>query len=65
MTIHPIPTPLTFTHLRFQARAHTTIKLDEYHGAERLRDALAQVMLRAVCPDTQRAEKPSPEHVAV
>lgn len=64
MTIPPIPTPLTFTHLRFQARAHTTIKLGEYQGAERLRDALAQVMLRAVCPDTQRAEKPSPEHAA-
>lgn len=59
------PTPLTFTHLRFQARAHTTIKLGEYQGAERLRDALAQVMLRAVCPDTQRAEKPSPEHTEV
>jgi hypothetical protein len=58
-------TNLTFTHLRFQARASTTIKLGEYQGAERLRDALAQVMLRAVCPDTQRAEKPSPEHAAV
>jgi hypothetical protein len=61
------PTPLTFTHLRFQARARTTIKLGEYQGAERLRDALAQVMLRAVCPaqSVQRAERPSPEHAAV
>lgn len=58
-------TNLTFTHLRFQARARTTIKLGEYQGAERLRDALAQVMLRAVCPETQRAERPSPEHAAV
>jgi hypothetical protein len=58
-------TPLTFTHLRFQARARTPIRLGEYQCAERLRDALAQVMLRAVCPETQRAEKPSPEHAAV
>ena len=73
-----IPTPLTFTHLRFQARARTAIRLGEYQGAERLRDALAQVMLRAVCPDPstalrqaqggssgRRAETPSPEHAAV
>ncbi len=60
-------TELTFTHLRFQARARTPIRLGEYQGAERLRDALAQVMLRAVCPaqSVQRAERPSPEHAAV
>lgn len=58
-------TPLTFTHLRFQARAGTPIRLGQYQSAERLRDALAQVMLRAVCPETQRSEKPSPEHAAV
>jgi hypothetical protein len=65
MTIHPISSPLTFTHLRFKGRVCTTIKLGEYQGAERLRDALAQVMLRTVCPNTQRTEKPSPEHAAV
>jgi len=58
-------TELTFTHLRFKARARTPIRLGEYQGAEQLRDALAQVMLRAVCPETRRAEKPSPEHAAV
>lgn len=57
-------TPLTFTHLRFQARAVQNIRLGQYQGAERLRDALAQVMLRAVCPETRQREKPSPEHAA-
>lgn len=61
----PPATSLTFTHLRFQAQAHTSIRLGQYQGAERLRDALAQVMLRAACPETQRAETPSPEHAAV
>jgi len=58
-------TDLTFTHLRFHARAISTIKHGGYQAGERLRDALAQVMLRAVCPETKRAEKPSPEHAAV
>jgi hypothetical protein len=35
------PTELTFTHLRFQARACTPILLGQYQGAERLRDGLA------------------------
>jgi hypothetical protein len=64
-TISSLATPLTFTHLRFQVRARTPIRLGQYQGAERLRDALAQVMLRAVCPETQRSETPSPEHAAV
>lgn len=55
-------TPLTFTHLRFQACAVQNIRLGQYQGAERLRDALAQVMLRAVCPETRQREKPTPEH---
>ncbi|GAB4477654.1 MAG: CRISPR system precrRNA processing endoribonuclease RAMP protein Cas6 [Anaerolineales bacterium] len=58
-------TTLTFTHLRFTAQARQPIRLGKFQGAERLRDALAQVMLRAVCPETYRAEKPSPEHAAV
>ncbi len=41
MVIH-VTIPLTFTHLRFQARAGTPIRLGQYQGAERLRDALAQ-----------------------
>jgi len=57
-------TELTFTHLLFQARARTPIRLGGYQGAERLRDGLAQVMLRAVCPETYRREKPTPEHAA-
>jgi len=65
MSLLSFPTPLTFTHLRFQARARTAIRLGQFQGAERLRDALAQVMLRAVCPETRRAEKPSPEHAVV
>lgn len=65
MSVCIIKTPLTFTHLRFQVRAYTSIRLGRYQGAERLRDALAQVMLRAVCPETQRAQKPSPEHAAI
>jgi hypothetical protein len=56
---------LTFTHLRFHTRALQSIWLGQYQGAERLRDGLAQVMLRAICPETRRAEKPSPEHAAV
>lgn len=56
---------LTFTHLRFHAIAVASIKLGEYQGGERLRDALAQVMLRTICPETRRAQKPSVEHAAV
>lgn len=57
-------TTLTFTHLRFTARARYPIRLDTYQGAERLRDALASVMLRAVCAETYRNQKPTPEHAA-
>lgn len=55
---------LTFMHLRFKCRARQPIRLGKYQGAERLRDALAQVMLRAVCPETYRNQKPTPEHAA-
>ena len=33
-TAHISSTPLTFTHLRFQARACTPIRLGQYQGAE-------------------------------
>lgn len=58
-------TPLTFTHLRLRARAVQTIRLGGYQGAQRLRDALAQVMMQAVCTQTPRGAKPTPEHAAV
>ena len=57
-------TSLTLTHLRFDAVACTPVKLGEQQAGERLRDALAQVMLRTVCPETHRTQKPSPEHAA-
>ena len=58
-------TSLSLLHLRFTALAQTPIKLGGYQAGERLRDGLAQVMLRAVCPETQRASRPTPEHAAV
>lgn len=42
MTIGTNSTPLTFTHLRFHARAQQPIRFGQYQGAERLRDALTQ-----------------------
>ncbi len=57
-------TPLTFTHLRFRARARQNIRLGLYQGAQRLRDGLAAVMMNAVCTRTPRGQKPTPEHAA-
>jgi hypothetical protein len=58
-------TPLTLTHLRFHLIARSPINLGGHQAGERLRDALASVMLRAICPETRRGQKPSPEHAAV
>ncbi|MBS1251766.1 MAG: hypothetical protein MAG451_00799 [Anaerolineales bacterium] len=58
-------TQLTLTHLRFDCVAQTGIKLGPRNAGQRLRDALAAVMRRAVCPETGRRERPSPEHAAV
>ncbi|MEW5987707.1 MAG: hypothetical protein AB1791_13825, partial [Chloroflexota bacterium] len=58
-------TSLTLTHLRFDLVARTAVHLGRYEAGERLRNALASVMLRATCPQTHRAAKPSPEHAAV
>lgn len=58
-------TPLTLTHLRFDLTATSPIKLDVHQAGERLRDALARVMLRATCAETPRASRPTPEHAAV
>jgi hypothetical protein len=57
-------TTLTLTHLRFVVTARTPIRLGGYQAGERLRDALARVMLRAVCPEAQRRGLPTPEHAA-
>ncbi|MFN3309481.1 MAG: CRISPR system precrRNA processing endoribonuclease RAMP protein Cas6 [Anaerolineales bacterium] len=57
-------TPLTFTHLRFRARAEQTLHLGGYQSAQRLRDGLASVMMNAVCTHTPRGQKPDPEHAA-
>lgn len=54
-----------YLHLRFDLVARTAIKLGGYQAGERLRDALAQVMLRAVCPENPRRQTPTPEHAAV
>lgn len=56
---------LTYVHLVFLAQARQPIRLRNYQAAEQLRDALADVMLRTVCPETQRRAKPRPEHAAV
>ncbi len=55
---------LPYLHLRFDLVARSSIKLGGYQAGERMRDALAQVMLQAVCPETMRREKPDPEHAA-
>lgn len=57
-------TPLTFTHLRFRARAEQTLRLGGYQSAQRLRDGLAAVMMNAVCARTPRGQRPDPEHAA-
>lgn len=58
-------TNLTITHLRFDCVAGTPIRLGPHNAGQRLRDALASVMRRAVCPETGRRERPTPEHAAV
>jgi hypothetical protein len=57
-------TPLTYLHLRFEVGAQQAIKLGGYQAGERLRDGLASVMLRAVCPESRRNQRPTPEHAA-
>lgn len=54
-----------YLHLRFDLAARTPIKLGGYQAGERLRDALAGVMLQAVCPENPRRQKPTPEHAAL
>lgn len=58
-------TPLTYLHLRFDVVAVTTINLGGYQAGERLRNAIANVILRTVCPERHRSPTPSPEHAQV
>jgi hypothetical protein len=57
-------TPLTLTHLRFHARATTELKLAGHLAGNNLRNAMANVMRYSTCPETNRRERPSPEHAA-
>ena len=58
-------TNLTLTHLRFDVIARNTIKLGREEAGNRLRNALASVMLRTVCPERKPGVPPLPEHVAI
>lgn len=55
---------LTLTHLRIDCRATTQIKLGGHYAGNNLRNALANVMRRATCPESNRRGDPTPEHVA-
>lgn len=56
---------ISFTHLHLSAHATTDLLLDHELAGNNLRNALANVMLHATCPETHRREKPTPEHAAV
>lgn len=56
---------LQLTHLRFDCIATTPIRLGGHYAGNNLRNGLANVMRRAVCPEAQRRGDPSPEHTAV
>lgn len=55
---------LTLTHLRIDCIATTPIKLGRFYAGNNLRNAMANVMLRATCPEGYRRGQPPPEHVA-
>lgn len=52
-------------HLRFDCEASTSLHLGGWLAGSNLRGALGQVMQRAVCAETRRRAKPTPEHAAV
>ncbi len=58
-------TNLRLTHLRFDVVARGTVRLGGADAGNRLRNALAGVMLRAVCPERERGRVPSDDHVAM
>lgn len=57
-------TSLLFTHLRFTATAVTDVVLGGHYAGNNLRNALANTMLHATCPEQQRDLKPTAEHAA-
>ncbi len=57
-------TNLQLTHLRFDCVATTSIKMGGHYAGNNLRNALANVMRRSTCPETNRRGDPSPEHAA-
>jgi len=59
-------TNLQLTHLRFDCTATTSIQLGGHYAGNNLRNALANVMRRAVCPDANRRNgaPPSDAHAA-
>lgn len=56
---------LSLTHLRIDLIARSQIHLGGYQAGERLRNCLANVMLRATCTENPRRAKPDPEHAAL
>ncbi|GIK56915.1 MAG: hypothetical protein BroJett015_25780 [Chloroflexota bacterium] len=61
-------TTLQLTHLRFDCIAATPIKLEGHKAGPSLRNALANVMRHATCPESRRRDPryyPTPEHAAV
>lgn len=56
---------LQLTHLRFDCVAETAVNLGGYYAGSNLRNALANVMRRAVCDETRQRGDPAPEHAAV
>jgi hypothetical protein len=51
---------LQLTHLRFDCRATSSIKLGGHYAGNALRNALANVMRHATCPETARRGDPTP-----
>ena len=58
-------TNLTLTHLRFDAVAHTHVNLQGHLAGNNLRNAVANVIRYATCPETHRREAPTAEHAAI
>jgi len=57
-------TTLQLTHLRFDCVALSDVHLGGPYAGNNLRNALANVMLHATCPETHRRAAPTPEHAA-
>lgn len=55
---------ISLSHLHLSCRADTDVILDGHHAGNNLRNALANVMRYATCPETHRRGAPSAEHAA-